>query len=275
MVGQETRAYGRTGPTETAACTVARSSPQKLPDQTGPVSTGGHVLGQLIQSGSTTAAVRKIAGRRGLHRRTVSMMSASLRQTNGNCHADFADAFRACSSMCFRVSERCWNTLARVLGRWWPTKIAVARASRPRSRTWVAQFWRRVYGLCFGASRIAIRLRCFNRASQSTFFSDSAATSPLLLRVFWKLAASVRTSSGSSVRMIHTEQTRPRLTEIRNLLHLAPDIQEQVLSLPEMVGGRDAVFERDLRPIAKVVKWKSQRKMWRASQMAAHALRSP
>ena len=56
--------------------------------------------------------------------------------------------------------------------------------------------------------------------------------------------------------------SRARLTQIMNLLHLSPDIQEQLLSLPETAGGCDAVFERDLRPIAKVVSWERQRKMW-------------
>ena len=60
--------------------------------------------------------------------------------------------------------------------------------------------------------------------------------------------------------------SRARLTQILNLLHLAPDLQEQVLSLPETECGRDAVFERDLRPIAKVVSWERQREMWRGRQ---------
>ena len=56
--------------------------------------------------------------------------------------------------------------------------------------------------------------------------------------------------------------SRARLTQIMNLLHLAPDLQEKLLSLPESAEGRDAVFERDLRPIAKVVSWERQRRMW-------------
>lgn len=56
--------------------------------------------------------------------------------------------------------------------------------------------------------------------------------------------------------------TRARLTQILNLLYLAPEIREQILGLPETKEGRDAVFERELRPIAKVVSWERQRKMW-------------
>ena len=43
--------------------------------------------------------------------------------------------------------------------------------------------------------------------------------------------------------------TRARLTQIMNLRLLAPDIQEEVLHLPLVSGGRDPVTERDLRPI--------------------------
>ena len=57
--------------------------------------------------------------------------------------------------------------------------------------------------------------------------------------------------------------TRARLTQIMNLLHLAPDIQEALLLLPPVEKGRDPVTERELRPIAAEVNWKIQRRMWR------------
>ena len=43
--------------------------------------------------------------------------------------------------------------------------------------------------------------------------------------------------------------SRARLTQIMNLLNLAPDIQEQLLHLPRVQQGRDPVTERELRPI--------------------------
>lgn len=58
--------------------------------------------------------------------------------------------------------------------------------------------------------------------------------------------------------------TRPRLTQIMNLLLLAPDIQEDLLDLPRTLEGRDPVAEKDLRPIAAVPDWATQREMWRA-----------
>lgn len=54
--------------------------------------------------------------------------------------------------------------------------------------------------------------------------------------------------------------TQPRMTQIMNLLHLAPDIQEAILHLPPLVEGRDPVTERDLRPIARMIDWEKQRK---------------
>jgi hypothetical protein len=57
--------------------------------------------------------------------------------------------------------------------------------------------------------------------------------------------------------------TQPRITQIMNLLHLAPDIQEEILNLPAVPKGRDPVTERDLRPIAALPSWRRQRLEWR------------
>lgn len=57
--------------------------------------------------------------------------------------------------------------------------------------------------------------------------------------------------------------TRARMTQIMNLLNLAPDIQEEILFLPRTTKGRDPVGERDIRPIAAVPLWHRQRKMWK------------
>lgn len=56
--------------------------------------------------------------------------------------------------------------------------------------------------------------------------------------------------------------TRARLTQIMNLLYLAPDIQEEVLFLPRVTSGRDQIKERDLRPIAAMADWRKQRQTW-------------
>lgn len=56
--------------------------------------------------------------------------------------------------------------------------------------------------------------------------------------------------------------TQPRMTQIMNLLHLAPDIQEEILHLPPTTKGRDLITERDLRPVAAEPAWTRQRQMW-------------
>jgi len=57
--------------------------------------------------------------------------------------------------------------------------------------------------------------------------------------------------------------TQPRMTQIMNLLHLALDIQEQILELPAVTKGRDPITERDLRPIVALASWRRQRLGWR------------
>jgi len=56
--------------------------------------------------------------------------------------------------------------------------------------------------------------------------------------------------------------SRARMTQIMNLLNLAPDIQEQILFLSRVEQGHAPVIERDLRPIAAVTDWPKQRLMW-------------
>ena len=57
--------------------------------------------------------------------------------------------------------------------------------------------------------------------------------------------------------------TRARVTQIMNLLSLAPDIQEAILFLPRTVQGRDPIRERHLRPIAAEPDWGKQRQLWK------------
>ncbi len=49
--------------------------------------------------------------------------------------------------------------------------------------------------------------------------------------------------------------TRARMTQIMKLLHLAPDIQEQILFLPRLQG----LNERNLRPVVSRIDWDEQR----------------
>ena len=62
-------------------------------------------------------------------------------------------------------------------------------------------------------------------------------------------------------RLAHV--TQPRMTQVMNLLHLAPDIQEDILHLPPIKVGKDTLTERDLRPITQLRDWRKQREAWR------------
>jgi len=67
--------------------------------------------------------------------------------------------------------------------------------------------------------------------------------------------------------------TRARVTQIMNLLNLAPDIQEELLFLPRTVKGHDPIRERHLRPIAVILDWRKQRRMWKCllTESRAHS----
>jgi hypothetical protein len=65
--------------------------------------------------------------------------------------------------------------------------------------------------------------------------------------------------------------TRARVTQLLDLLLLAPDIQMAVLQL-EAVDGAEPMAERTLRAVARAGTWVEQRSAW--SDCACHALPS-
>ncbi len=69
--------------------------------------------------------------------------------------------------------------------------------------------------------------------------------------------------------------SRARVSQILNLLNLAPDIQEAILFLPRTVRGRDALILRTLQPLASTSDWRRQRALW--EQLTRHdpRLREP
>jgi hypothetical protein len=56
--------------------------------------------------------------------------------------------------------------------------------------------------------------------------------------------------------------SRARITQIMNLLGLAPDIQEQILFLSPTSRGCDPVRLAQLQPIARALNWDQQRRLW-------------
>ncbi len=56
--------------------------------------------------------------------------------------------------------------------------------------------------------------------------------------------------------------SQPRMTQIMSLLNLAPDIQEELLYLPEVMQGKAQIHERLLRPLTTEMDWRVQRRIW-------------
>jgi hypothetical protein len=62
--------------------------------------------------------------------------------------------------------------------------------------------------------------------------------------------------------------TRARITQIMNLLNLAPNIQEEILSRQ---GDSHGIHERQLRCVTSRVLWQEQCRLWRSLSPSATA----
>ncbi len=82
----------------------------------------------------------------------------------------------------------------------------------------------------------------------------------LAIRFEYLLATGVVADQTELAELGHV--TRARVTQIMNLLHLAPDIQEAILNLPRVSEGRAPIVERHIRPIAAEPEWAKQRRLW-------------
>lgn len=82
----------------------------------------------------------------------------------------------------------------------------------------------------------------------------------LAIKIDGLIASGAITDQAEAAAVGHV--TRARMTQIMNLLLLAPDIQEAILSLPRTTRGKDPIVETHLRPIAAVLDWDTQRRMW-------------
>src|SRR5688500_10836185 len=60
--------------------------------------------------------------------------------------------------------------------------------------------------------------------------------------------------------------TRARMTQIMDLLNLAPDVQEALLHVPAVERGKNTITERRIRAVTAHVEWEQQRQEWSAGQ---------
>lgn len=63
--------------------------------------------------------------------------------------------------------------------------------------------------------------------------------------------------------------THARISQIMNLLYLAPDLQEALLFLPRTQLGRDPIILRNLQSIAAKWDWREQRRLWEKLSLAS------
>ena len=83
----------------------------------------------------------------------------------------------------------------------------------------------------------------------------------LALRFEQLLRAGVIVDYAALARLGHV--SRARITQIMNLLGLAPGIQEEILFWPLVADGRDPIQLRHLQALARTLDWSQQRRMWR------------
>jgi hypothetical protein len=69
--------------------------------------------------------------------------------------------------------------------------------------------------------------------------------------------------------------TRARITQIMDLLLLAPDIQEELLFLPRTVHGYDPITLRRMRYVCATPVWEEQRVRWHEISRTPASLASP
>lgn len=62
--------------------------------------------------------------------------------------------------------------------------------------------------------------------------------------------------------------SRERISQIMELVWLAPDIQQALLSLPTVPTGRYPINESAIRKIANLLSWSNQREQWRQLKQA-------
>jgi hypothetical protein len=84
----------------------------------------------------------------------------------------------------------------------------------------------------------------------------------LAIRFDQLIRDSVVSDQAELARLGHV--SRARLTQIMNMLNLAPDVEEDVLYLDSAVTGRDLISERDVRSMAAKSDWRAQRRSWAA-----------
>jgi hypothetical protein len=65
--------------------------------------------------------------------------------------------------------------------------------------------------------------------------------------------------------------TRARITQIMNMLNLAPEIQEEILCMEQASIRKATIAETKVRSITRIVSWEHQRRAWMALKVGTTA----
>jgi hypothetical protein len=109
------------------------------------------------------------------------------------------------------------------------------------------------------------RIECGPKAEAPSHQPGRVPRVARLLALALRFAEQIRTGALSSyVELAELGQvSRARISQIMNLINLAPDLQEAILFVPATVHGRDVIHLRLLQPIAAAFDWKRQRRLWK------------
>ena len=101
-----------------------------------------------------------------------------------------------------------------------------------------------------------------NRAHSKSFREGARPIGPAMcdyMKSPGRLSRALKRRPGSQV-------SPARITQILNLLHLAPEIQEEILFLPPVSKGRDRIHLESLQALTALLDWQSQRRWWKEMQ---------
>ena len=118
--------------------------------------------------------------------------------------------------------------------------------------------------------KIAFQGEVHKRRDAAKAVREKAAQSGRIPRIAKLVALASRMQSMIESGQVETFQqlaelgriSQPRMTQIMSLLLLAPDIQEELLYLPEVTQGKAPIHERLLRPLTRQADWRVQKRMW-------------
>jgi hypothetical protein len=134
------------------------------------------------------------------------------------------------------------------------------------TREWDVHFRRRGRGAC---KELHINQEIEEATLQPVRLCRAARLMALALRFEMLLRNGAVANYAELARLGHVSSAR--ISQISNLLHLASDLQEELLFMTHKGRGRDPIYLAQLQPIATLFDWARQRRLWRELRAATDA----